>query len=75
MDDRGESKKYSTQRAKKLRYVMPDAENTDSRPHVMAGLDSAIGYPHQCAKDAVPVSNHPTQMAGTCPACARYVSS
>jgi hypothetical protein len=25
----------------------------------MAGLDPAIGYPHQIANDAIPVSNHP----------------
>jgi hypothetical protein len=26
---------------------------------VMAGLDPAIGHPHQFANDAIPVSNHP----------------
>ena len=30
----------------------------------MAGLDPAIGYPHQFANDAIPVSNHPMEMAG-----------
>ena len=29
----------------------------------MAGLDPAIGYPHQFANDAIPLSNHPMQMA------------
>jgi hypothetical protein len=33
-------------------------------PHVMAGLDPAIGYPRQFANDAIPVSNHPMEMAG-----------
>ena len=59
--------------------VIPGAENTDSRPphhgrpHVMAvlGLDPrinpAIGYPHQFANDAIPVSNHPMEMAGSSP--------
>ena len=32
---------------------------------VMAGLDQAIGYPHQFANDAIPVSNHRARMAGT----------
>jgi hypothetical protein len=27
----------------------------------MAGLDPAIGYPHQFANDAIPVSNHPME--------------
>ena len=31
----------------------------------MAGLDPAIGYPHQIANDAIPVSNHPMEMAGS----------
>ena len=34
----------------------------------MAGLDPAIGYPHQIANDAIPVSNHPMEMAGSSPA-------
>src|SRR5580704_1527415 len=34
----------------------------------MAGLDPAIGYPHQFANDAIPVSNHPMEMAGSNPA-------
>ncbi len=42
-------------------------ENTDSRPPVMAGLDPAIGYPHQIANDAIPVSNHPMEMTGSSP--------
>ena len=33
-------------------------------PHVMAGLDPAIGHPHQCANDAIPVSNYPMEIAG-----------
>src|SRR5580704_12486693 len=33
----------------------------------MAGLDPAIGYPHQIANAAIPVSNHPMQMAGSSP--------
>jgi len=33
----------------------------------MAGLDPAIGYPHQIANDAIPVSNHPMEMAGVEP--------
>ena len=32
------------------------------------GLDPAIGYPHQFANDAIPVSNHPMEMAGPTPA-------
>jgi hypothetical protein len=28
----------------------------------MAGLDPAIGYPHQLANDAIPVTNHPMEM-------------
>jgi hypothetical protein len=44
--------------------LIPGTENTDSRPpDVMAGLDPAIGYPHQFANDAIPVSNHPMEMA------------
>jgi hypothetical protein len=31
----------------------------------MDGLDPAIGYPHQIANDAISVSNHPMQMAGS----------
>jgi hypothetical protein len=34
-------------------------------PHVMAGLDPAISYPHQIANDAVPVSDHPMEMTGS----------
>src|SRR5580698_4885805 len=34
-------------------------------PHVLAGLDPAIGYPHQIANDTIPVSNHPMEMAGS----------
>ena len=34
----------------------------------MAGLDPAIGYPHQFANDAIPVSNHPMEMVGSSPA-------
>ena len=51
----------------------------------MAGLDNrldpATGYPRQFAKDAIPLSNHPTLMAVTCPTmtgtdrCVRYVNS
>ena len=44
---------------------MPSAEDTDFAP-VMAGLDPAISYPHRIANDAIPVSNHPMVMAGTC---------
>ena len=42
---------------------------------VMAGLDPAIGYPHQIANYAIPVSNHPMQMVGSNPAitCLRAV--
>ena len=29
----------------------------------MAGPGPAIGYPHQFANDAIPVSNHPMEMA------------
>ena len=42
-------------------------------PHVMAvlGLDPrinpAIGYPHQIANDAIAVSNHPMEIAGSSP--------
>jgi hypothetical protein len=39
----------------------------------MAGLDPAIGYPHQIANDAVPVSNHPMEMAGSITVVARAV--
>ena len=42
--------------------------NPTLAPHVMAGLDPAIGYPHQIANDAIPVSNHPMEMAGSSPA-------
>jgi hypothetical protein len=48
---------------------------------VMAGLDPAIGYPHQIANDAIPVSNHPMEMAGSSPAmtwadrCVWYVNN
>src|ERR1700722_13683417 len=31
----------------------------------LVGLDPAIGYPHQIANDAIPVSNHPMEMAGS----------
>jgi hypothetical protein len=31
----------------------------------MAGLDPAIGHPHQIANDAIPVSNHPMEMTGS----------
>ena len=47
----------------------------------MDGLDPAIGYPHQIANDAVPVSNHPTEITGSSPVmtgmdrCVRYVNS
>ena len=47
----------------------------------MAGLDPAIGNPHQFANDAIQVSNHPMQMAGSSPAmtwlirCLLYVNS
>jgi hypothetical protein len=50
-------------------------------PHVMAGLDPAIGYPHQFANDAIPVSNHPIEMTGSSPVmtgldrCVWYVNS
>ena len=41
-------------------------------PRVMAGLDPAIGYPHQFANDAIPITNHPMQMARPSPAtCVR----
>jgi hypothetical protein len=46
------------------RRLILGAQNTDSRPPVMVGLDPAIGYPHQCPNDAIPVSNHPMEMAG-----------
>ena len=48
---------------------------------VMAGLDPVIGYPHQIANDAIPVSNHPMEMTGSSPVmsgsdrCVRYVNS
>ena len=47
----------------------------------MVGLDPAIGYPHQFANDAIPVSNHPMEMTGSSPVmtgldrCVRYVNS
>ena len=47
----------------------------------MAGLDPAIGYLHQFANDAIPVSNHPMEMAGASPAimwldrCVWYVNN
>ena len=50
-------------------------------PHVMAGLDPAIGYPHQFANDVIQFSNHPMGMAGWSPAmtwfvrCVWYVNS
>ena len=50
-------------------------------PHVTAGLDPAIGYPHQIANDAIPVSNHPMEMSGSSPTmtwldrCVRYVNN
>jgi hypothetical protein len=56
-------------------------ENTNSRPHVMAGLDPAIGYPQPIANDAIPVSNHPMKMTGSSPVmtgldhCVPYVNS
>jgi hypothetical protein len=46
----------------------------------MAGLDPAIGYPHQITNDTVPVSN-PMEQTGSSPAitrldrCERYVST
>jgi hypothetical protein len=33
----------------------------------MAGLDPAIGHPHQIANDAIRVSNHPMKMTGPSP--------
>jgi hypothetical protein len=57
------------------------------RPHVMDGLDPAIGYPGQIANDAIPVSSHPMEMTGLIlgsgtrtvmtglDRCARYVNS
>jgi hypothetical protein len=46
--------------------------NPTLAPHVMAGLDPgldpAIGYPHQIANDAIPVSNRPMEVAGSSPA-------
>jgi hypothetical protein len=45
------------------------------------GRDPAIGYPHQFANDAIPVSNHPMEMAGRAPTmtwldrCVQYVNS
>ena len=65
----------------------PDTElyqpplNPTLAPHVMAGLDPAIGYPQQIANDAIPVSNHPMTMTGSSPVmtgldrCVRYVNS
>jgi hypothetical protein len=47
----------------------------------MAGLDPAIGYPHQFANDAIPVSNHSMKMTGSSPVmtgldrCVQYVNS
>ena len=47
----------------------------------MAGLDPAIAYPHQIANDAIAVSNHPMEMAGSSPTmtwldrCVQYVNS
>jgi hypothetical protein len=47
----------------------------------MAGLDPAIGHPHQFANDAIPVNNHPMKMTGSSPVmttldrCVRYVNS
>jgi hypothetical protein len=32
---------------------------------VTLGRDPAIGYPHQFANGAIPVSNHPMEMAGS----------
>jgi hypothetical protein len=37
----------------------------------MAVLDPAIGYPHQFENDAIPLSNHPMQMAGWAPGATR----
>ena len=31
----------------------------------MDGLDPAISHPHQIPNDTIPVSNHPTEMAGS----------
>jgi hypothetical protein len=48
---------------------------------VMAGLDPAIGHPHQFANDVIAISNHPMEMAGSSPAmtgldhCVWYVNS
>src|SRR5580704_6615012 len=43
--------------------------NPTLAPQFMAGpdpgLDPAIGCPHQFANDAIPVSNHPMEMAGS----------
>ncbi len=48
--------------------VISGAENTELSPPIEAGLDPgsspAIGYPHQFANDAIPVSNHRARMAG-----------
>src|SRR5580698_1493998 len=54
--------------------LIPTVAETDSLPprHGVLGLDPrinpAIGYPHQIANDAIPVSNHPMEMAGSSPA-------
>jgi hypothetical protein len=64
-----------------LACLIPDAENTDSRPHVMDGLDPAIGYLSQIANDAIPVGNHPMEMTRSSPVmtrldrCVQYVNS
>ena len=41
---------------RKYRLVAPHVI-AELAPDVMAGLDPAIGYPHQFANDAIPVSN------------------
>ena len=33
----------------------------------MSRLVPAIGYPHQCSNDAIPLTNHAMQMAGSSP--------
>jgi hypothetical protein len=56
-----------------------DGATTSTKP--LAGLDPAIGYPHQFANDVIQFSNHPMGMAGWSPAmtwldrCVWYVNS
>ena len=50
----------------RLLYIYTERRRYRLSPPVMAGLDPAISYPHQIANDAIPGSNHPMVMAGTC---------